>query len=196
MVGGVHGDELRIGTEERESALTALGDHLAAGRLDVDEYGERAARAAEATTVSALRPLFDDLPPPHPPVTHPAALPDELQRALATEGTLVLATDLPGELGYRNYTEPGVRHRRRTVAVSGTVAVTGRRLIVWAGGAKRVDLPFDHPLRAAVTVTVRPPDLLVVSVDAGAAHPDRSGRVEVRLHTRRAADIAGLWGSR
>ena len=189
-------DELRIGTEERESALTALADHLAAGRLDVDEYGDRAARAAGATTAGALRPLFDDLPPPHPPFLRPAALPDGLQRALATEGALVLATDLPGELGYRNYAEPGVRHRRRTLPVSGTVAVTGRRLLVWAGGAKRVDVPFDHPLRAAVTVTAQPPDLLVVSVDAGAAHPDRSGRIEVRLRTRRATDIAGLWSSR
>ncbi len=192
----VYGDELRVGIAERESALAALGDHLAAGRLDADEYGERAGRAAEATTISALRPLFDDLPQPHPRFLQPPALPDELQHALATEGTLVLAADLPGELRYRNYTEPGVRHRRRTVAVSGIVAVTGRRLIVWAGGAKRVDVPFDHPLRTAVTVTAEPPDVLVVSIDAGAAHPDRSGRIEVRLHTPRARAVAGLWGSR
>jgi len=42
--------------------------------------------------------------------------------ATTAEGTLVLATGLPGELGYRGYTEPGVRRRhRRLVEVAMTV---------------------------------------------------------------------------
>ena len=57
---------IRIGTAEREAANAALGDHLAAGRLDIDEYGDRSARAALARTRSELVELFADLPQPHP----------------------------------------------------------------------------------------------------------------------------------
>ena len=56
--------ELRIGDAEREAAVTALGDHYAAGRLSKDEYDERADLAWAAKTSSALWPLFADLPRP------------------------------------------------------------------------------------------------------------------------------------
>jgi uncharacterized protein DUF1707 len=57
---------LRIGTSEREAAGLALDAHLQAGRLDAEEYGERYARAMSARTREDLRPLFADLPTPHP----------------------------------------------------------------------------------------------------------------------------------
>jgi Domain of unknown function (DUF1707) len=59
---------IRIGTAERDAAMKALDAHLEAGRLDVDEYGERSARASVATTAPELAALFDDLPAPHPPL--------------------------------------------------------------------------------------------------------------------------------
>jgi Domain of unknown function (DUF1707) len=58
--------ELRISDEEREAAVSSLGEHYAAGRLTKDEYDERTAVAFKARTASALRPLFVDLPGPHP----------------------------------------------------------------------------------------------------------------------------------
>lgn len=58
--------ELRISDEEREAAVASLGDHYAAGRLTKDEYDERTTVAFKARTASALRPLFVDLPGPHP----------------------------------------------------------------------------------------------------------------------------------
>ncbi|MGI9000404.1 MAG: DUF1707 SHOCT-like domain-containing protein [Pseudonocardia sp.] len=57
---------LRIGTAERTAALAALDEHLAAGRLGVEEYAERSATAANATIAPELAALFTDLPPPHP----------------------------------------------------------------------------------------------------------------------------------
>jgi hypothetical protein len=66
---------LRIGTAERDSAMKALDEHLSAGRIDIDEYGERSARAAAAVTAGDLAALFTDLPAPHPAlpgVTPPA----------------------------------------------------------------------------------------------------------------------------
>jgi hypothetical protein len=59
-------DELRIGTSERESAAQALNAHLEAGRLGVEEYADRSALAANATTAADLNALFTDLPAPHP----------------------------------------------------------------------------------------------------------------------------------
>ena len=59
---------IRIGTAERTAAMKALDEHLDAGRLDVEEYGERSARASVAVTAPELAALFHDLPAPHPPL--------------------------------------------------------------------------------------------------------------------------------
>lgn len=53
---------IRIGTAEREAALSALADHMSAGRLDPDEYGDRVAIASVARFAGELEPLFADLP--------------------------------------------------------------------------------------------------------------------------------------
>ena len=55
--------ELRIGDQEREAAVTALGEHYVAGRLTKEEYDDRSAVAGRARTNSDLAPLFVDLPP-------------------------------------------------------------------------------------------------------------------------------------
>jgi len=68
-------DELRIGTQEREDAARALGEHFADGRIPVDEYEERVGQVFEARTRADLRPLFADLPAPHPAFMTPAAPP-------------------------------------------------------------------------------------------------------------------------
>lgn len=59
-------DELRIGTAEREEAARLLADHFGMGRITPDEYETRVTDAYAATTLGDLRPLFRDLPPPHP----------------------------------------------------------------------------------------------------------------------------------
>ena len=58
-------DDVRIGNTEREAATKALDAHLSAGRIDMDEYGERYAKASMARTRGELEPLFADLPEPH-----------------------------------------------------------------------------------------------------------------------------------
>lgn len=54
---------IRVGTAERDAATAALAEHLQAGRLDADEYAERAAKAAAARFGSDLDALVADLPP-------------------------------------------------------------------------------------------------------------------------------------
>lgn len=55
-------DHVRIGYAERERAAALLGEHLAAGRLDTDEFDERVQRVYAARTGGELEPLFADLP--------------------------------------------------------------------------------------------------------------------------------------
>jgi uncharacterized membrane protein len=54
--------QLRIGDAEREAAVSALGEHYAAGRLTKEEYDERSESAWTARTSAELRLLFHDLP--------------------------------------------------------------------------------------------------------------------------------------
>ncbi|KAA9150086.1 DUF1707 domain-containing protein [Amycolatopsis acidicola] len=63
---GPSSPEIRISDTDRETALTALGEHMSAGRLDIDEYGERSAKVTAAKTRGDLAEVFTDLPEPHP----------------------------------------------------------------------------------------------------------------------------------
>ncbi|MBB4910126.1 DUF1707 SHOCT-like domain-containing protein [Actinophytocola algeriensis] len=58
--------DIRTSDTERDEAVTALGVHMATGRLDLGEYEERCGRAAVARTRGDLEALFTDLPAPHP----------------------------------------------------------------------------------------------------------------------------------
>lgn len=64
--------DIRISDTEREDALTKLGEHMAEGRLDIDEYGERSAKVATAKTRGELLGLFGDLPEPKPTFGQPS----------------------------------------------------------------------------------------------------------------------------
>ncbi len=68
---------LRIGNDERSAAIKALDEHLVAGRIDHEEYGERMASATMAKTRAELETLFDDLPAPHPFASTPVAGPPQ-----------------------------------------------------------------------------------------------------------------------
>ncbi|MGQ0837356.1 DUF1707 SHOCT-like domain-containing protein [Actinokineospora sp.] len=67
--------DLRIGDVEREAALRALGEHMSAGRLDIEEYGDRTAQVTTAKTRGELVALFGDLPEPRPKFGTPAPVP-------------------------------------------------------------------------------------------------------------------------
>lgn len=55
-------DDLLLSDSERLHALTALGDHYAAGRLDDPEFHSRSGDIAAARTLGQLRGSFSDLP--------------------------------------------------------------------------------------------------------------------------------------
>jgi hypothetical protein len=54
---------VRIGDAERDEVLNALQEHLSAGRLDVNEYEQRAERVVAARYAEDLDEVLADLPP-------------------------------------------------------------------------------------------------------------------------------------
>lgn len=81
MTSGQPRRDLRIGDAEREAAIEKLGEHLASGYIDVDEYTERSGTAAAARTGAELDQLFTDLPGPHQqPAPGPAPPPPQAER--------------------------------------------------------------------------------------------------------------------
>lgn len=57
-----HPSRLRVGDQEREHAVSALGEHYANGRLSRAEHAERLDAAWSARTRADLDLLFRDLP--------------------------------------------------------------------------------------------------------------------------------------
>jgi hypothetical protein len=200
MTGPVGPDELRIGRREREAAVRLLGAHLAEGRLAPAEYEQRAGAALDARTRGDLRAMFVDLPPPAPPTPARRSfqgrvqMPEGVLRELASEGLLVFEEGLRGSITLHNFRAPGTYSIWERTAVTGTVALTWRRILVWTTRGKQVDVPAGHPLRSAIEVTVEKPHVLRIESDAGAFHPRRSGRIVYRLHTRSAGLICDLYG--
>jgi len=58
--------DIRISNQERDEAVSTLGEHLSTGRLELSEYEERCGQAVAARTRGELEVLFTDLPAPHP----------------------------------------------------------------------------------------------------------------------------------
>ena len=54
---------LRASDADRQRVVDALERHTAAGRLTLDEFGQRADRVFAATTLAELAAVTSDLPP-------------------------------------------------------------------------------------------------------------------------------------
>ncbi|MGW4206657.1 DUF1707 SHOCT-like domain-containing protein [Lentzea sp. NPDC004789] len=83
--------DIRIGDTERQQALEVLGEHMSAGRIDIEEYGERSAKITTAKTRGELMALFYDLPDPRPQFVSPMPMVPQPSRAPARQwqGALV-----------------------------------------------------------------------------------------------------------
>lgn len=81
--------DLRVGLPERDAAQQALDVHVAAGRLDPDEYHQRLIACREARTRAELLQVFADLPEPHPELPNP---PGQTNDDLSSLGWAVFVT--------------------------------------------------------------------------------------------------------
>jgi len=94
-------DEQRIGDQERDGVTAALGRHVAAGRLTLEEYEQRLDSVYAARTPSELAPVLRDLPALPEPVPgrlarSRQAVPAELVRWMLLSVVLVSVWALAG----------------------------------------------------------------------------------------------------
>lgn len=173
---------------EREAAVAALGAHFESGGIDAAEYERRALAAATAASRADLVALFSGVGD-----SGPGTLSADLRAQLVAEGLLFLAENLPAVMIFRRYRAPGQRIFRRTVQVRGAVGISRLRLVVWAGGAKRVDVPFaDLRWDAVISYSVDRAGRLRIVGTVAPFHPDRSGRIEYRFVTGHAREVVAL----
>ena len=117
-------------------------------------------------------------------------LPDDLRASVLAEGPSVLEDGLTGSITYRHYRAPGKRTNWQKVGIAGAIAVTSRRLVVWGGRSKQIDVPFTDPRFAQFEIAAERPDRLLLAYDAEAFSDARSGRVEIRLRCPNAGQVA------
>jgi hypothetical protein len=75
--------DLRVSHADREQVIAALHRHTAAGRLTLDEFGERVDRALAAVTHGELAAVTRDLPADPVPATATGPALQHRQLALA-----------------------------------------------------------------------------------------------------------------
>jgi hypothetical protein len=121
-------------------------------------------------------------------------LPEHLRASLAgaDEDMLVLLEDLPATVTYRRFRAHGAYYWWKQEWAQGAVAITGQRLVVWAGGVLHIRTPHADPLRATIVVTSEFPDDACFSYEAGVTNPSITGHAEVRLRTSQATRITSL----
>lgn len=71
----------RVSEQEQESTVEALADHLAVGRLSIEEFRERLTLAFSAVTSGELVALTADLPRPPGPAETPLGVATPEERA-------------------------------------------------------------------------------------------------------------------
>jgi TM2 domain-containing membrane protein YozV len=109
-------DELRIGTAEREEAARLLADHFGMGRITPDEYETRVTDAYAATTLGDLRPMFRDLPQPHPGFLTPQQVPMYAQPTMRLPMYGPPSMSLPLPVPYAPPMPVPASYRSKTVA--------------------------------------------------------------------------------
>lgn len=125
----------------------------------------------------------------------PGTFAEPLRTALLAEDPVFFEEGLPAAVVYHhNYRAPGHEPGWEQVATAGAVAVTPRRLVVWVRRGKHIEVPMTQPWPAGITMRHEPRHRVVFAYDAGEFSEERSGNVEVRLRTRRAAELAGVVG--
>jgi hypothetical protein len=111
-------------------------------------------------------------------------LPDALRTELEAEGLELLEEQVPGRVTYRGYVAAGQRPATGDQSTTASLALTARRLVIRGTQSVQLDAP-----PGPVTAELPEDGVLVLRYEAADIYPSRSGSVEVRLQTPRAAEI-------
>jgi uncharacterized protein DUF1707 len=131
---------LRIGNDEREAAIKALDEHLTAGRLDAEEYGQRVAQASIARTREGIDELFTDLPAPHPfpPATPTWQAPSWRRTGAGPDG----GTRAVADRTFRQFAGQSVLVRLALLVLAAVVIIVALPFVIVAGVLIFIVLPM------------------------------------------------------
>jgi hypothetical protein len=118
--------------------------------------------------------------------------PEDLRAELIAEGPAVLEEGLGGSITFRHFRAPRKRTNWQRVGISGAIAASDRRLVIWGARCKQVDVPFADPRFAGLEVAAERPGRLLIAYRAEEFSDERSGRVEIRLRCPNAGHVAEL----
>ena len=128
------------------------------------------------------------------------AIPKELRPALESEGIVVADEGMGGWFVTRDVKGPGRRYRYRMEGFSGSLAVTGKRVVCYTYGRCQLDLATDDPRIRDLRVDVPATDRFRIAFESSLFHDGWQGVIELRFRTLKAQQfleaLAGLGAGR
>ncbi len=109
--------------------------------------------------------------------------PEEAREALAGEGPVFLDEGISGRMVSRGVSGPGRRCRYRSEWFLGTLAVSGRRLMLYSFARRQINIALDDERLALLEFRRPGPGMLCIAFEAGAFRDGWTGRLEYRLKT-------------
>jgi hypothetical protein len=113
-------------------------------------------------------------------------VPGKLRATLESEGLIMFEEGLRGSITYRRYRAPGKWFWWRKNGFSGSLAITGKRVVGFAFSQPVINAVFDDPRYEKLHFTVEDDNCLCASFEASDFHDDRSGSVALRFRTQQA----------
>ncbi len=123
-------------------------------------------------------------------------LPRSERLELQKEGLQYLDEGIPLTIGWRRYREANryiAQHRR---SLTGTVALTRRRLLLFSAARPLLALDLKDPRVEKLKMTHPTDGTLALSLNAEDFHPGCSGQITYWLSTAGAQALLNLWHSR
>ena len=119
-------------------------------------------------------------------------IPERLRPILDAEGLQVWDEGIGGWISMKNFKAPGKRFYRRMTGFTGFLAVTRKRVLAFVYGKPIINVPLDHANFKEMSFNLISDKRFDVGFESSLFHKDWSGRIDVRFHTDKARQFAGV----
>ncbi|MBN2292094.1 MAG: hypothetical protein JXM70_06695 [Pirellulales bacterium] len=123
-------------------------------------------------------------------------VPDEELRRLQAESELLREEGLRASITYRDYRAKWQRCKWRRKWFVGSIMLTSKRIVAFAGKKPVVNIEYDDPRMEAVKIIAESDERLLISFDTSEFHTDQSGTIELRYSTPETERISEIIASR
>ncbi|HDI58994.1 MAG TPA: hypothetical protein ENF48_01330 [Desulfobacteraceae bacterium] len=123
-------------------------------------------------------------------------LPRRERDRLTGESLRCLVEGISLTIAWRNFRQGRRRIKAHQQNATGAVAITQKRLLVYAFAKPVLDIDLADPVADRVAVTCPNSTTLSIRLEAQDFHPDASGQITYWLLTPEAAALSDLWQNR